>query len=108
MFDSTNNTTASTPKTEYNCKVTHVRKTKKDDLLMFDMTVNGVDLKSLMLKEVTVKKDGKKYKAGDKAYIINFYSTKSNADGRYYNNYFFPISSELQDNIIDQIKSLLG
>ena len=107
MFDSTNNTT-NTPKIEYTCKVTHVHRTKKDDLLMFDMTVNGVYLNSLMLKEVTVKIDGKKYKAGDKAYIINFSSIKSNADGRYYNNYFFPISSELQDNIIDQIKSLLG
>ena len=103
--ETTTATEAQTPK--YVCKVTKARTTKNDDIIMFDINVNGVDLKSLILKKVTVKKDGKKYKAGDSAYIINYASTKGN-DGKYYNNYFFPISSDLQDNIIGQIKSLLG
>ena len=52
--------------TEYVIKVDKVIKTKNDSIIMLNLDVNGVLINGCMLKEVTVKKDGTKYKAGDK------------------------------------------
>ena len=92
-------------KVDYNVTVTAARATKNEKIVMFDMNVNGVDIKSCMLKEVEVKKDGEKYKKGDICYLVQFPAGKSG--DKYYNRVWFPISAELNQQIVDQIRSLL-
>lgn len=94
-------------KMEYKVIVKAARQTKNDSIIMFDMNVNGVEISSCMLKEETVKKDGKKYKAGDTCYFINFPNYKSD-NGKYYNHVWFPVSDEVLQNVIDQIKKILA
>ena len=62
----------------YDIKVEEVRRTKKDNILMVDLIVNGVWIKSCMLKEVVCQKDGEVHKKGDICYIVNFPSEKAN------------------------------
>ena len=89
----------------YKITVDAARATKNDSIIMIDLDVNGVKIKSCMLKEITVKEDGKKYKKGDKCYVVNFPSYQSGE--KYYNHCWFPISNEGIEDIIRQVKSLL-
>lgn len=90
---------------EYIVKVDKVIKTKNDSMLMLNLDINGVLVNSCMLKEVTVKKDGQKYKAGDKCYVLDFPSQK--VGDKYYRTVWFPVSSENMQSIIDQVKELM-
>ena len=89
----------------YDIQVSEVRRTKNDKILMIDLVVNGVWIKSCMLKEVTFKKDGEVHKKGDTVYILNFPSEKSG--DRYYNRAWFPYSNADIDNICNQVKALV-
>ena len=44
-------------------KIIRAKQTKKDNVVVFDMSVNGVSIYGCFLREVTVKADGKRYKA---------------------------------------------
>ena len=90
---------------EYIVKVDKVIKTKNDSMLMLNLDINGVLVNSCMLKEVTVKKDGQKYKAGDKCYVLDFPSQK--VGDKYYRTVWFPVSSENMQSIIKQVKELM-
>ena len=89
----------------YDIKVEKVRRTKKDNILMVDLIVNGVWIKSCMLKEVICKEDGEKPKKGDTCYILQFPSEKSG--DKYYNRAWFPVSNENIEEICKQVASLL-
>ena len=93
-------------KVNYECTVLAVRKTKFEDRVMFDMDVNGVKIYSCVLKEVTVKKDGEKYKKGDKCYMINLPQEKSGY--KWYDRVWFPISCKITDSVVDQVQKLFG
>ena len=92
-------------KVDYIIKVEAARATKKDSIVMVDLDVNGVKIKSCMLKEITVQKDGDKYKKGDTCYVLNFPSEKSG--DKYYNRVWFPVSNKNMEDIIKQVQSLL-
>ena len=92
---------------EYNITVTAARATKNDQIVMVDMLVNGIDIKSCMLKEVTVQNDGKVHKKGEVIYILQFPSEKA-SNGKYYNRVWFPISNENMDKILTQVQDLLA
>lgn len=92
-------------KITYVIKVEEARATKNDSIVMVDLDVNGVKIKSCMLKEATVKKDGEKHKAGDTVYFLNFPSEK--VGDKYYNRAWFPVSNENMQDIINQVQSLL-
>lgn len=89
----------------YDIKVDEVRRTKKDSILMLDLIVNGVYIKSCMLKEVVCKKDGEVHKKGDICYVLQFPSEKSG--DKYYNRAWFPVSNENIEDICKQVQSLL-
>lgn len=89
----------------YEIIVDAVRATKNDKIMMLDLTVNGVKIKSCMLKEAEVKADGEKHKKGDTVYFLNFPSEK--VGEKYYNRVWFPVSNADLDDIIRQVKSLL-
>lgn len=92
-------------KVDYVIKVEAVRATKNDQIVMVDLDVNGIKIKSCMLKEATVTKDGEKYKKGDTCYFLIFPSEK---DGdKYFNLVWFPVSNENLEDIIKQVQSLL-
>lgn len=90
---------------EYVIKVDKVIKTKNENLLMINLDVNGVLINGCFLKEVTVKKDGQKYKAGDKCYVIDYPSQK--VGDKYYRQVWFPVSNENLASIIEQVKELM-
>lgn len=92
-------------KVDYVIKVEAARTTKNEAIVMVDLDVNGVKIKSCMLKEATVTKDGEKYKKGDTCYFLNFPSEK--VGDKYYNRAWFPVSNENLEDIISQVKSLL-
>lgn len=92
-------------KVEYIVKVDAARATKNDSIVMVDLDVNGVKIKSCMLKEATVKEDGEKHKKGDTVYFLNFPSEK--VGDKYYNRAWFPVSNANLEDIIRQVKSLL-
>ena len=94
-----------TKRFDYEVEVEAVRPTKKDDLVMVDIRVNGVTIKSCMLKELTVKKDGEKYKKGDTCYVLQFPQEK--VGDKYYNRVWFPVSNETIQNIVDQVEKML-
>lgn len=99
-----------TKKKEEKAKTYHVvvdaaRTTKNDAIIMIDLDVNDIKIKSCMLKELTVKNDGEKYKKGDKCYVLNFPSEK--VGDKYYNRVWFPVSNETLNDIISQVKALL-
>lgn len=103
MFNSENK--EQTDKRTYEVNVLNVRKTKNDAILMLDIDVNGVKIYSCIFKEVTVKKDGQKYKKGDKCYVLSLPSEKSG--DKYYDRVWFPVSNETMGTIIEQIKEKL-
>lgn len=90
---------------EYIVKVDAARTTKNDAIVMIDLDVNGVKIKSCILKEVTVKKTGTKYKAGDTIYLVQFPSDK--VGDKYYNRVWFPITNEHIADIVRQVKDLM-
>lgn len=92
-------------KVDYKITVEAARATKNDSIIMVDLDVNGVKIKSCMLKEATVKEDGEKHKKGDTVYFLNFPSEK--VGDKYYNRAWFPVSNENLESIISQVKSLL-
>ena len=92
-------------KITYEIKVEAARATKNDTIVMVDLDVNGVKIKSCMLKEATVTKDGEKHKKGDTVYFLNFPSEKFG--DKYYNRAWFPVSNDNLEDIINQVKSLL-
>ena len=95
----------STQKVDYKIKVEAARATKNDAIVMIDLDVNGVKIKSCMLKEATVKEDGEKYKKGDKCYFLNFPSEK--VGDKWYTRVWFPVSNANLEDIINQTESLL-
>ena len=92
-------------KITYEIKVEAARATKNDKIVMVDLDVNGVKIKSCMLKEATVTKDGEKHKKGDTVYFLNFPSEK--VGDKYYNRACFPVSNDNLEDIINQVRSLL-
>lgn len=94
-----------TEQINYDIKVDEVRKTKKDNILMVDLIVNGVWIKSCMLKEVVCQKDGEVHKKGDICYVLQFPSEKSG--DKWYNRAWFPVSNENIEEICKQVASLL-
>ena len=106
MFGTKNsNEEASQAKQAYTIKVDSARATKNEHIVMLDLNVNGVKIKSCMLKEITVQKDGVKYKKGDICYALNFPSEK--VGDKYFNRVWFPVSNSDLDNILEQVKSML-
>lgn len=106
MFGEERKSTRPTHETkDYVIKVDKVIKTKRDDMLMINLDVNGVLINGCFLKEVTVKQDGQKYKAGDKCYIIDYPSQK--VGDKYYRTVWFPVSNENLASIIEQVKELM-
>ena len=91
---------------EYVVKVDAARTTKNDSIIMIDLDINGVKIKSCMLKEVECQKDGNTHKKGDICYIVNFPSEKAKND-KYYNIAWCPLSKENIGDIIKQVQSLL-
>lgn len=96
---------AAAAKYEYKVKVEAARATKNDSIVMVDLDVNGVKIKSCMLKEGTVKEDGDVHKAGDTVYFLNFPSEK--VGDKYYNRVWFPVSNKNLEDIISQVQALL-
>ena len=105
MFGTSKEAKQETGKRSYEIKVEEARTTKNDAIIMVDLDVNGIKIKSCMLKEATVTKDGDKYKKGDKCYVVNFPSEK--VGEKYYNICWAPLTNENVDDIIKQVKSLL-
>lgn len=96
----------STEKKEYIVKVLAARETKNDAVVMVDIDVNGVKIYSCILKELTVKEDGKKYKKGDKCYVLNLPQEKG-SDGKYYDRVWFPRSNDMIDSVVEQVSEML-
>lgn len=106
MFGTKNsNEEAAQAKQGYSIKVDSARATKNEHIVMLDLDVNGVKIKSCMLKEITVQKDGEKHKKGDTCYVLNFPSEK--VGDKYYNRVWFPVSNSDLDKILEQVKSML-
>lgn len=106
MFDTTKKEEKATGnKVTYVIKVDAARKTKNDSIIMVDLDVNGVKIKSCMLKEATVTKDGEKHKKGEICYFLNFPSEK--VGDKYYNRAWFPYSNANLEDIISQVKELI-
>ena len=106
MFGTKNsNEEAAQAKQTYSIKVDSARATKNEHIVMLDLDVNDVKIKSCMLKEITVQKDGEKYKKGDTCYVLNFPSEK--VGNKYYNRVWFPVSNSDLEKIILQVKSML-
>lgn len=105
MFDTTKKEEKAAAKKTYKVVVDAARTTKNDAIVMLDLDVNDVKIKSCMLKEIVVKADGEKYKKGDKCYVINFPSEK--VGDKYYNKVWFPVSNDTMNDIIEQVKTLL-
>ena len=95
-----------TEKKEYIIKVLATRETKNDAIVMVDIDVNGVKIYSCILKELTVKEDGKKYKKGDKCYVLNLPQEKG-SDGKYYDRVWFPRSNDMIDSVVEQVSEML-
>lgn len=105
MFDTTKKEAKKAAKRSYEITVDAARKTKNDSIIMVDLDVNGVKIKSCMLKEIKVQKDGEKHKKGDICYVLNFPSEK--VGDKYYNRAWFPYSNANVDDIISQVKELI-
>ena len=106
MFGTKNsNEEAAQAKQAYSIKVDAARATKNDHIVMVDLDVNGVKIKSCMLKEIEVQKDGEKHKKGDICYVLNFPSEK-NGD-KYYNRVWFPVSNTDMEIILNQVMDML-
>lgn len=96
----------STSKKDYEVNVLAARQTKNDSIVMVDLEVNGVKIYSCIFKEVTVKKDGEKYKKGDKCYMLNLPQEKSG--DKYFDRVWFPISNAIIDKVKEQVEAKLA
>jgi DNA-binding cell septation regulator SpoVG len=105
MFGSAKEVKQEEAKRSYEIKVEAARATKNESIVMVDLEVNGIKIKSCMLKEATVKEDGEKHKKGDKCYFLNFPSEK--VGDKYYNRVWFPVSNKNMEDIVSQVKALL-
>lgn len=105
MFGSAKEVKQEEAKRSYEIKVEAARATKNESIVMVDLEVNGIKIKSCMLKEATVKEDGEKHKKGDKCYFLNFPSEK--VGEKYYNRVWFPVSNKNIEDIVSQVKELL-
>ena len=106
MFGTKNsNEEAAQAKQAYSIKVDAARATKNEHIVMVDLDVNGVKIKSCMLKEIEVQKDGEKHKKGDICYVLNFPSEKNG--NKYYNRVWFPVSNADIENILNQVQDML-
>lgn len=105
MFGTTKEVKKDAADVKYTFTVKAVRQTKNDKIVMIDLDINGVTVKGCMLKEITVKQDGEKYKAGDICYVVNFPSEK--VGDKYYNIVWAPVSNDNLDDILKQVKALL-
>ena len=95
----------------YNVTVKKVRPTKNDNLVFFDMTVNGIEIRECKCVEYKNSK-------GETGYIIDFpgrpvmdgdkIKKDSNGKDMYSTFCFFPISRELRLAIVDQIGKVLA
>lgn len=93
-------------KNTYVVNVDAARTTKNDSIVMIDLDINGVKVKRCMLKEIECKKDGTTHKKGDICYVVNFPSEKG-SNGKWYNTVWCPLSNDIIDDIVKQVKSLL-
>lgn len=95
MFDSENE------KVEmgYSVKVERATKLKDKDVVMFDITVNGVTIRGMSLYEY-------KNKEGKKNMGINYPSYKG-SNAQWYTHAFFPINASVKDEIVNQIKKMI-
>ena len=91
---------------KYEIKVDAARATKNDSIVMVDLDVNGVKIKSCFLKEIECKKDGEKHKKGDKCIVLAFPSEK--VGDKYYNRAWFPVTNNHIDEIARQAQYLLS
>ena len=91
---------------DYKVTVEAARATKNDKIVMIDIDVNGVKIKSCMIKEIVCTKDGEKHKKGDICYVLQFPSEK--VGDKYYSRAWFPVSNDTKDKILEQTKSLLA
>ena len=91
---------------KYEITVDAARATKNDSIVMVDLDVNGVKIKSCFLKEIECKKDGEKHKKGDKCLVLAFPSEK--VGDKYYNRAWFPVTNEHIDEIARQAQDLLS
>jgi len=105
MFGTTKEVKKEAADVKYTFTVKAVRQTKNDKIVMIDLDINGVTVKGCMLKEITVKQDGEKHKAGDICYVVNFPSEK--VGDKYYNVVWAPVSNDNLDDILKQVKALL-
>lgn len=103
MFNSKKN---NEEKVNYEVTVLGAYQTKNDAIVMVDLDVNGVKIYSCILKEITVKKDGKKYKKGDTCYVLNLPQEKG-SDGKWYVRVWFPTSNKIIDSVCEQAAQLL-
>lgn len=94
-------------KVTYTVTVEAARATKNDSIVMVDLDVNGVKIKSAMVKEIICKEDGEVHKKGDKCYVLNFPSYKTD-NGKYFNHCWFPTSNDIMQSVVDQVNSLLS
>ncbi|MBO7693776.1 MAG: hypothetical protein J6T10_14240 [Methanobrevibacter sp.] len=92
-------------KQEYNVIVERAIATKNENIVIIVLNVNGVKINNCILKKVTVSKDGPKYKKGDECVILSFPSEK--VKDNYYNLAWFPVTSEIKDDIVKQTNDLL-
>lgn len=106
MFGTKKEAKAEGSKVSYEVKVDAARATKNDAIVMIDLDINGVKIKSCMLKEITCTKDGEVHKKGDICYVVNFPSEKG-SNGKWYNLAWCPLSSDNIDDIVKQVQSLL-
>jgi hypothetical protein len=81
-------------------EVIKVRTTKNENIVMFDIKINGVSIYGCMLKHVVRESDGKEFD------IIQ-YPSYQGTNGKYYNHVYYDLSQSDRDVIINQIKSLL-
>lgn len=81
-------------------EVIKARTTKNDNIVMFDLKINGVSIYGCMLKHVVREKDGKEFE------IIS-YPSYQGSNGKYYNYVYYDLSQSDRELIINQVKSLL-
>ena len=100
MFDE-NNTQQENSKVTVDVKVTRAVELKGKNTVMFDCIANGITIYGMSLHQYT---NGQ----GEKGFTINFPSRQDAQDpAKYWKYAFFPITKELKDNIIDQIKKMV-
>ncbi len=99
--------TKSEDQKKYEVKVIAARETKNEAICMVDLDVNGVKIYSCILKEITVKNDGEKYKKGDTMFVLNLPQEKG-SDGKWYDRVWFPRSNKMIEEIVKQAEDILG